>query len=128
MTYRGEIGSFYGEYNGVGYAVFANDVFFESPDRNGLYRAMDSSTCQPFTEAVYENAKWFEEDLCPVKKNGKWGFIDRTGKEVTDFIFDDVNTVYNGKTYVKYNGKVGILDLKSSLDQGVWISADNVNF
>lgn len=36
----------------------------------------------------YEEAGWFSEGLAPVKKGGKWGFINKTGKVVWDFRYD----------------------------------------
>ena len=33
---------------------------------------------------------WFSEGLCGVKKDGKWGFIDKTGTEVIPFIYERV--------------------------------------
>jgi len=40
--------------------------------------------------SAYENARPFsDEGYAAVKKNGKWGYIDNTGVEVTPFIYDD---------------------------------------
>jgi hypothetical protein len=33
---------------------------------------------------TYEAVSYFSEDVCWVKKNGKWGLIDRTGKELVE--------------------------------------------
>ena len=44
-----------------------------------------------YTEAVapqYEDAGLFIDGLAPVKKNGKWGYIDETGKVVIGFQYD----------------------------------------
>ena len=47
-----------------------------------------------------------------------WGFIDEMGNEVTDFIFSDVTELGNGRSYVRYNGTYGILNLKEALANG----------
>ena len=66
----------------------------------------------------YHDAGYFSDGYAPVKKYGKWGFIDETGKEVTDFIFSDVTELTNGRSYVRYNGTYGILNLKEALEAG----------
>lgn len=38
--------------------------------------------------AQYEDAKTFSEGLAAVKKDGKWGYIDKTGKTVIPFSYD----------------------------------------
>ena len=60
---------------------------------------------------------WFEDGYCPVMKDGKWGFIDETGTEVTEFIFEDVTALYQGKSYVKYTGRYGLLDVVGTLEK-----------
>ena len=66
----------------------------------------------------YHDAYYFEDGYAPVKKYGKWGFIDEEGKEVTDFIFDHATPLYNGLTYVEKDGKWGVLKLSQSLQEG----------
>lgn len=39
-------------------------------------------------EPQYEDADYFSEGLAAVKKNGKWGYIDETGKTVIPFEYD----------------------------------------
>ena len=71
----------------------------------------------------YQDVLWFEDGYCPVKKDGKWGFIDETGTEVTEFIFEDVTALYQGKSYVKYTGRYGLLDVVGTLKKGTEISS-----
>ena len=49
----------------------------------------------------------FSGGLAPiqVEVGGKWGFIDKTGKEVIVPQYDQANTFRNGKAYVLLNGK-----------------------
>lgn len=71
----------------------------------------------------YQDVLWFEDGYCPVMKDGKWGFIDETGTEVTEFIFEDVTALYQGKSYVKYTGRYGLLDVVGTLEKGTEISS-----
>ena len=57
----------------------------------------------------YDDVWDFGEGLAPVKLNGKWGYIDKTGKEVIPCIFDGV--IYDNKMfYASFNGKYGCLN------------------
>ena len=81
------------------------------------------TTFEPIAEG-YEETKWFESGFCPVKKDGKWGFIDETGKAVTDFIWDEVSTLYEGKAYVGINGVYGIINIPETLNKGVELTME----
>ena len=73
---------------------------------------------------TYNEAKYFQDGYAPVARNGKWAFLDEKGNEVCDFLFDDALPLYNGKSWVKYDGKWGILDVRSAVehDGGLTIS------
>ena len=58
------------------------------------------------------------EAYAAVKKDGKWAYINERGELVTDFIWDNVSTMYNGRVYVGLKDRFGILDLKSTLVRG----------
>lgn len=51
----------------------------------------------------------FNGDLAVVKKQGKWGVIDRTGKQIIQCLYDYINTNYN-IICAKSNGKYRIFD------------------
>src|SRR2546421_3754540 len=59
-------------------------------------------TAQPQSQ----NAK----TLFPVDKDGKWGFIDRTGKVVIPIQFDSANDFHEGLALVTANGKKLFID------------------
>jgi hypothetical protein len=44
----------------------------------------------------WEGAFPFYGGHAGVKRNGKWGFIDKSGKVVIDFIFDEVRPYRDG--------------------------------
>ena len=53
----------------------------------------------------------FSQGLLGVRINGKWGFIDDTGKIVIDFIYDEVTQFdSNRNSIVKKNGKWGLIN------------------
>lgn len=64
----------------------------------------------------------FEEfDLCMTLGNwedlikGKWGFIDTTGKEITDCIYDEVTDFEDGYAEVKLNNKWGVINIQGKI-------------
>ena len=53
----------------------------------------------------------FYDGLSCVKQNGKYGFIDKKGKVVVPFQFDDTAYSFSdGLAYVKQDGKYGFID------------------
>jgi hypothetical protein len=54
----------------------------------------------------YESAEEFKEGLAAVRKNKKYGFINREGKLVIDYKYDLVLRNFDrGRARVKLNGK-----------------------
>lgn len=51
-----------------------------------------------------------------VKKNGKWGFINREGDEVIHCVYQEVSDMYFNKIIVKFHGQYGIIN-----KHGDWI-------
>ncbi len=89
--------------------------FYWSVD-NGKYAFVDIRNNEPVTGYLYDELKYFEDGYAPARRDGKWGFIDEKGKEVSPFIFDDVTVLNEGRTYVGIGGQYGVLDLISSLE------------
>ncbi len=50
--------------------------------------------------------------LIPVKKGGKWGYINRTGKVIIDFKYESANVFSEGKACVKLANKWGYINMK----------------
>ena len=46
--------------------------------------------------------------------NGKWGFVDENGKEITAFEYDDVEIFRNGRAMVQKNSKFGFINNKGA--------------
>ena len=55
-------------------------------------------------------SKWFPEGLAPVMIDGKWGFIDKTGKITINPQFDLARSFSEGLAPVKIDGKWGFID------------------
>jgi hypothetical protein len=56
-----------------------------------------------------------------VEKSGKVGFIDRTGAEVIECIYDEIYPFDKGKAKVVKNGKFGIVREDGSVFRGTQI-------
>jgi hypothetical protein len=52
----------------------------------------------------------FSEGLARVELNGKWGYIDKEGKEVIPIKYDWARSFSEGLACVKLNGKWGYID------------------
>lgn len=59
--------------------------------------------------AKYYLAENFSEGLAAVKINGKWGFIDKTGKMVIPATFSGAKDFSEGLAAVEINGKWGYI-------------------
>ena len=57
-----------------------------------------------------DNIKDFHECLAAIKRNGKWGFIDKTGKAVIPCIYDNTCSFSEGLATVNKNDKWGFID------------------
>lgn len=62
----------------------------------------------------YEWADHFSEGLAPVKRNGLWGFIDQTGKEVIPPRYSRVNSFSEGLAAVRESGLWGFIDFEGN--------------
>ena len=70
---------------------------------------------QPAKQPVHQTKKYdwkgeYYEGLAKVKLNDKYGFIDKTGKEVIPIKYDDAYSFSEGLALVKLNNKYGFID------------------
>ena len=68
----------------------------------------DNRAVNSFTK--YDNVKNFDEGLAAVKLNNKWGFIDKTGREVILRKYDFARDFSEGMACVELNNKWGFID------------------
>ena len=73
---------------------------------NLLHKESNTLLCRRW----YDNIYVFEEGLAGVKLNGKWGFIDKTGKEVIPCKYHFACAFSGGLAKVRLNGKWGFID------------------
>ena len=59
--------------------------------------------------AKYDRAYGFDEGLAMVELNGKWNYIDKTGKFIASTMYDDIWS-FKDLGPVKINGKWGFID------------------
>lgn len=64
----------------------------------------------PYGENVNRDLELSKLILLPARQNGKWGFIDTTGKEVIPFIYEWCEEFEEGLAAVGFNGKAGFID------------------
>ncbi|MBE5822301.1 MAG: DUF3298 domain-containing protein [Clostridiales bacterium] len=63
-----------------------------------------------YVDGIYDDARDFKQEVAAVKKDNKWGYIDKEGNEVIPFIYDYA-TSFNGKLAVVRNeGKYGVIN------------------
>ena len=98
---------------------FANGYYITTGSRHATLTEAGSAQG---VAVGYQDAKYMTDGYCPMELNDKWGFVDGTGKQATDFIFDDVTPLYDGKALASINGKYGILDVKKILESGKQIN------
>lgn len=81
-----------------------------------LYYLIDASGTK-ISDTGYENACPFLESdsLAAVCKNGKWGFIDKTGQKVLPFIWDNACSFSSEVAAVEQDGLWGYLSLRGEL-------------
>lgn len=88
--------------------VFRNDRLFVG-DGTG-YIMIDSSGKQIGNEK-YENAHCFADSTyAAVENDGKWFFIDKNAKRLSDKTYEDARSYSNGLATVKISGKWGFVD------------------
>lgn len=88
--------------------VFRNDRLFVG-DGTG-YIMIDSSGKQIGSEK-YENAHCFADSTyAAVENDGKWFFIDKNAKRLSDKTYEDARSYSNGLAAVKISGKWGFVD------------------
>ena len=104
-----------------------NDVFLCTYDVNyetGEYKtkALNSKNEEIFTEYeqieaianLDENNNISYADVLKVKKDGKYGLINLTGKELTAFDYDEITAISGVKNTIKVkkDGKIGIVNIE----------------
>lgn len=93
--------------------------YVENSYVNGFYAVKSESGIQlvrakdgkPVNDQYYEEVRYYEDGYCPVRKNGKWAYINESGAQVTDFIFQDASYAASDSAFVQMDGAWGMLNL-----------------
>jgi len=89
------------------------------------YNSQTRSTIE-IVPCKYDDGEDFSEGLAAVKLNGKWGFIDTTGKEVIPLKYDYAYYFREGLACVILNGKYGFIDKTGK--EVISLKYDHVHF
>ena len=75
------------------------------------------TTGQFILKPQYDEAEPFADDLAPVKKDGRWRFIDKAGADVVLLSnkFEYVDSLSEGRSRVKIGDKYGAIDKAGNL-------------
>ena len=77
---------------------------------NGKCGYINEKTMQIIIPCIYEHVAEFSDNLAKVKLNGKYGFINRKGKQIIPCEYDDAFSFHNNLAAVKLNCKWGFID------------------
>jgi hypothetical protein len=61
-------------------------------------------------ELPYTNVGQFNDHLCSVEVNGKYGYIDTAGNEVIQAMYDNAGDFHGDITWIRLNGKEGLIN------------------
>lgn len=96
------------------YLLSLPDVEFTPYKTKGKFGYKIKSTCENAISCEYDRATLFGYGLAAVKKDGKWGYIDKSGKVVIDIKYDKANSVVNGVVEVKLHDQTLYFDVKGN--------------
>jgi hypothetical protein len=99
------------KFRGIDSVFYASDELYAFKDsvlKKWGYKNIKGET---IIQPQFERGGRFVNGLLVVEKNGKYGFVDKTGKWVVEPIYDDVNPFYeDGFARAKKDGKYGLID------------------
>lgn len=101
-------------YPGTGYF----DEEYETGENNvhivvkdGKYGLLDADTRKLLVAPKYTRISSYNEGLASAcGEDLKWGFINKSGRAIIPFVYEDASPFMNGIARVKINGKYGYLD------------------
>lgn len=106
--------------------IMRNNVVFAKTDKG--YVCLDAQG-KAVTKEYYEDARCFlDTTYTSVKINGKWGYIDNTGKVQIEPQFEDAKPFSNGLAAVKMNDLWGYIDSTGQIViDPVFLDANSMN-
>lgn len=105
----------FGEYIDIGYACDGYALVLRNTKEYGFFNLSSGREVIP---CIYEDADvfhglgtpYFNEGLVPLKKNGKWGFLNMSNETIIPFNYDGVDPFSEGFAVVMRYGKYGYID------------------
>ena len=90
--------------------------WYEDPDKYAVMYNGRFITDFLFDEFNYEGVAGRSRNaIIAMGMEGSWGLIDRNGNVALPFVFEHIVVIDNDTAFAKYNGRYGILDLRSSI-------------
>ena len=109
--------------------VGAHNSQYASVKRNDKWGRVELLTGKEVVEPVYESLGTYDysnKPLAKVRRDGKWGYIDKNWNEVVKPIYDDISHWNGSIKKVKINGKYGLID--ESFNEVLPIIYDRIYF
>lgn len=101
--------------------IVQNEFFNKSKyDKFSLYNTLSK---QLEIDFIYDNIEKANDNILIARKDNLYGFIDCSGNQITEMIFQKVNTVFENKAWVKIKDKWGVIELNNKSSN---IKKDNV--
>ncbi len=99
----------------VGFVLAQNKKLWWDKNESGKYGVVELSTKKVVVDYKYDEVKFLYEESngFKTKLNGKYGIIDRNGKEAVMPKFDEINFKSQSSDWIetKLNGKFGFMDI-----------------
>ena len=112
-----------------------DEIGFDGKD-TGMIPVKDGNECffinskgykTKMPEESYEEIGTVSQSRMVTKKNGKYGYIDKSLREKTEFIYDDATSIFEGVGAVKQGNKWALINRKGELVTGFIFDEVSIN-
>lgn len=79
-------------------------------NENGKMGVLSMTSGEEIIKCEFDDLGSVKDDLAYAKKDGKYGYIDKTGKVIIEFMFENVGDFHKGLAKAKKDGKYGLID------------------
>lgn len=94
--------------------IFSTKLLAQEPfSENGMHGFKQNENV--IIPATFEYVTHFSEELACVKQNGKWGFINKTGKWIIEPVYLSAQPMKNGLAKVKGPNGIGLINSKGEI-------------
>lgn len=85
-------------------------VVFKENDKEGVANKRSGQIVIPCIYEINYNGWTFSEGVIPVKKDGKYGYINESNQIIIPFVYDEADAFSEGFAVVQRYGKYGYID------------------